>query len=291
MFPDDQLLPISALQHLLYCPRQCALIHLERLWAENRFTVEGRHLHAKADKGRGEVRSDVRRGRAVPVWSHTLGLFGVCDVVEFRAVPEFDSKKTTNGTRNIRKSVPLCSEVFHRVRTTESVGPVCPGDLGALPLTGRPSESGNPPGNPQVPTDHPQPATSNSPPATIPFPIEYKRGKPKSHDADRVQLCAQAMCLEEMLGMPVPAGALFYGKTRRRQEVMFDPALRELTRSTAGRLHELIASGRTPAAVYDRKKCDRCSLKHLCLPRMPAGRAGRYLAGALAAVAAGPAGE
>jgi CRISPR-associated exonuclease Cas4 len=232
MSSDDQLLPISALQHLLYCPRQCALIHLERLWAENRFTVEGRHLHAKADKGRAEVRRDLRRGRAVPVWSCALGLFGVCDVVEFRA------------------AVDPC-------QTTSS----------------------------------PQLATSNPQLATIPFPVEYKRGKPKSHDADKVQLCAQAMCLEEMLGTSVPAGALFYGKTRRRQEVIFDPALRELTRSTAVRLHELIGSGRTPAAVYEKKKCDRCSLKDLCLPRMPAGRAGRYLAGALAAAVAGPVGE
>lgn len=225
---DDQLLPISALQHLLYCPRQCALIHVERLWAENQFTVEGRHLHQRADAGRAQRRDGRRTERGAAVWSCQLGLFGKADVIEFRPPP------------------------------------------------------------PPLSTQHSQLSTGNG----VPFPVEYKRGKPKSHDADRVQLCAQAMCLEEMLGAAVPAGALFYGKTRRRLDVSFDAGLRELTRETAQRLHELIASGVTPAAVYEKKKCDRCSLKNLCLPRMPAARATRYLersmAQALAAAGAGP---
>lgn len=245
---DDQLLPISALQHLLYCPRQCALIHLERLWAENRFTVEGRHLHAKADKGRGEVRRELRRGRAVPVWSRALGLFGVCDVVEFR-----------------------------------------PAAIGPQP------ETAIDPTHAMLGTQHRLDGARHEPAlgteSMVPFPVEYKRGKPKAHEADRVQLCAQAMCLEEMFQASVPGGALFYGKTRRRDDVSFDLPLRDLTRATAGRLHELIASGQTPAAKYERKKCDRCSLKDLCLPRMPAGRAARYLASALASAAAGPEGD
>lgn len=232
MFSDDDLLPISALQHLLYCERQCALIHLERLWAENRFTVEGRHLHERADAGKREARpAGGRTARAVPLWSYALGLFGKADVVE-----------------------------FHPAAT-------------AAPLAT---------GNWQLST------------ALVPFPVEYKRGKPKAHDADRVQLCAQAMCLAEMLGVAVPAGALFYGRTRRRQDVTFDEPLRELTARTAARLHELLAGGRTPAAIYERRKCERCSLMSQCMPRLPATRAAGFLDRVLRdalATTAGPASE
>lgn len=238
MFTDSDLLPISALQHLLYCERQCALIHTERLWAENRFTVEGRHLHEKADSGKREARPGRRTERGVPLWSYELGLFGKADVIEFRPA----------DTR-----APASADAIR------------------LPLA----------------TDNPQLATP------IPFPVEYKRGKPKAHDADRVQLCAQAMCLEEMLGVKVPAGALFYGRTRRRQDVEFDQSLRQLTAHTAGRLHAMLASGRTPAAVYEKKKCERCSLKSQCLPRLPAARAERFLEREIMQilVAAGPASE
>jgi CRISPR-associated exonuclease Cas4 len=98
-----------------------------------------------------------------------------------------------------------------------------------------------------------------------PFPVEYKRGRPKRHDADRVQLCAQALCLEEMLGVPVPAGALYYGRTRRRVNVSFDCVLRDETERAAARLHQLVASGLTPLAVRE-PKCESCSLLELCLP-------------------------
>ncbi len=97
------------------------------------------------------------------------------------------------------------------------------------------------------------------------FLIEYKRGKPKSHAADEVQLCAQALCLEEMLNHRVESAALYYGKRRRRTDVIFDEALRALTRDSAQRLHELIASGLTPPAVCE-KKCDSCSLLAICMP-------------------------
>jgi CRISPR-associated exonuclease Cas4 len=222
LFPDDQLLPISALQHLLYCPRQCALIHVERLWAENRFTVEGRHLHGRADAGKRENRGGLRTTRALPLWSYQLGLIGKADVVEFAAA--------------------------------------------------NPDSIANP---------------------GTPFPVEYKRGKPKPHEADRVQLCAQALCLEEMLGVPVPGGALFYGKTRRRCDVSFDATLRALTRETIARAHALFESGVTPAAEYEKKKCESCSLIDLCLPRAPAGRAQRYFDRALADAvsSAGPASD
>jgi CRISPR-associated exonuclease Cas4 len=117
-----------------------------------------------------------------------------------------------------------------------------------------------------------------------PFPVEYKRGKPKPDDTDRVQLCAQALCLEEMLGRSIPAGALFYGVPRRREAVAFAAALRRLTAETAARLHRLIEAGKTPAAEYG-PRCERCSLLHLCLPET-AGRgksAQRYLQAVTAA--------
>ena len=206
---EDDLLPISALQHLLFCPRQCALIHVEQLWAENALTVEGQRLHRKADGGgtaEKRRRAGVRVARALPLRSFRLGLFGKADVVEF-PVP---SKGGTDGAEG--------------------------------------------------PND----------PAAPPLPVEYKRGAPKSHRADEVQLCAQALCLEEMLCVSIPAGALFYGVTRRRTDVPFDAALRDLTERAAADLHEMIASGVTPIAVRE-KKCDRCSLLRLCLPDGPGG--------------------
>ncbi len=114
-----------------------------------------------------------------------------------------------------------------------------------------------------------------------PFPVEYKRGKPKPDHCDEVQLCAQAICLEEMMGVEVSRGALFYGKTRHRHEVLFDPDLRRETEETANRVRELIASGQTPKPVYE-KKCKQCSLVDLCLPK-PLGRKRaieQYLSGA-----------
>jgi CRISPR-associated exonuclease Cas4 len=100
-----------------------------------------------------------------------------------------------------------------------------------------------------------------------PCPIEYKRGRPKAHQADEVQLCAQALCLEEMFSVPVPEGALFYGNVRRRKGVVFDEELRALTRTVAAETRALLAAGRTPAPVYERRRCDACSLKALCRPQ------------------------
>lgn len=189
---DDDLIPISALQHYLYCPRQCALIHVEQQWAENRQTAEGRLLHQRADQPSVEVRKGIRTVTAMPLSSELLGITGVADVVEFH--------------------VGSASEV--------------------------------------------------------PFPVEYKHGKPKSHRADEVQLCAQALCLEDMLGTEVTAGALFYGQLRRRTDVSFDSVLRELTRKTIDATRRLILSGTTPPAQYDAKKCEGCSLLDLCQPRL-----------------------
>jgi CRISPR-associated exonuclease Cas4 len=100
-----------------------------------------------------------------------------------------------------------------------------------------------------------------------PFPVEYKRGRPKAHRADEVQLCAQAMCLEEMFRTAVPEGALFYGKTRRRTAVSFDAMLRALTRDVAARTREMLAAGRTPPPVYNKIRCESCSLIDLCRPK------------------------
>jgi CRISPR-associated exonuclease Cas4 len=102
-----------------------------------------------------------------------------------------------------------------------------------------------------------------------PFPVEYKRGKPKSHRADEVQLCAQAICLEEMLGVSIPAGTLFYGEPRRRTDVSFDAELRRLTEEVARGVHALIASGETPVPSFG-KWCSSCSLIEECRPKLVA---------------------
>lgn len=196
MYTEDDLLPMSALQHLLYCERQCALIHIERAWVENLYTAEGRILHEKVDSGEDCVRAGRRLVRSLPLRSLDLGLSGIADVVEFG------------------------------------------------------------PGKGDV------------------YPIEYKRGRSKAANWDRIQLCAQAIALEEMLGVDIAEGALFYGKTRRREVVVLDPALREETVSASQRLHALIASGRTPAAQYD-VKCDACSLIGLCMPELPKNKSVR----------------
>ncbi len=201
MFSEDNLLPISALQHLIFCERQCALIHVEQIWSENRFTAEGRILHERVHEAAAESRGDVRIVRGLRLRSLQLGLIGVADVVE-----------------------------LHR-----------DADLGAAVagLSGR----------------------------WRPFPVEYKRGKPKADACDEVQLCAQAVCLEEMLGCSIADGALFYGTTRRRKDIAFDPSLRATVASAATRLHALVAAGITPPAQYA-KKCDACSLKDVCLPEL-----------------------
>lgn len=226
MYSEEQLLPISALQHLLFCERQCALIHIEQLWAENRFTMEGLHLHRKAHSVSTEQRPGVRVARSLALRSFRLGLVGQADVVEF-ACPDQSAKWISKSllTRQPVADPPSVGRLSRSER------------LGNWLLAGKWSVT----------------------------PVEYKRGKPKQDNTDRVQLCAQAMCLEEMLGVVVSSGALFYGKRRRRTEVLFDQALRELTTSVATRLHKMIASAQTPPARRE-PKCDNCSLLTLCMP-------------------------
>jgi CRISPR-associated exonuclease Cas4 len=187
----DELVPISALSQYAYCPRRCALIHIEQMWNENIFTAEGRimheHVHEEGDESRGHVR--IERGASLR--SLRLGLIGKADVVEYH--------RQADGSWQA-------------------------------------------------------------------FPVEYKRGKPKPDHSDKIQLCAQAICLEEMLNAAIPAGALFYGKTRRRLDVDFDEALRLETQEVAKLTHELIDAGITPAPVYA-KRCESCSLMAECMPK------------------------
>lgn len=209
--PDlDNPIPISALQHAIYCLRQAALIHIERAWAENRFTAEGRVLHNVAHKAGSRKSRGVRHVTALPLASLRLNIAGVADVVEFHTGPDGET----------------------------------------------------------------------------PFPIEYKRGKPKLHRADEVQLCAQALCLEEMMSCPVPAGALFYGETKRRVVVPFDAELRKLTEDTALAFGALVAEGRTPPPVWKASRCRACSLIELCRPQAMTRSALGFRHRAIAAVLA-----
>lgn len=116
----------------------------------------------------------------------------------------------------------------------------------------------------------------------LPYPIEYKRGKPKAHRADEVQLCAQVLCLEDMHKIAVPAGALFYGEVRRRHPVVFDSVLRDLTLTTISTCRNIIQSKTTPKANYEAKKCRSCSLIEQCHPKKFTRSASAWLARQLA---------
>lgn len=191
MYAIDDLFPLSALQHIVFCDRQCALIHTEQAWAENRFTAEGKIMHERVNEENRESRGAIRIEHGMPLRSLRLGLIGKADVVEFHRKPDG---------------------------------------------------------------------------SWLPFPVEYKRGKPKANDCDKVQLCAQAICLEEMLSAAIPGGALFYGEIRHRLDVVFDEALRRETEEIARRTHDLIESAQTPPPIYE-KRCESCSLIAECLPK------------------------
>ncbi|MGB4007446.1 MAG: CRISPR-associated protein Cas4, partial [Bacillota bacterium] len=196
-YDEDSLLPLSGIQHIAFCERQWALIHVEQQWAENVRTVEGRQMHERAhNPWLADYDSDHIVSRSVPLISHRLGLSGQADVVEFWPVGE--------------------------------------GVDGGAPLPGREG-------------------------LWIPKPVEYKRGRPKGDDRDEVQLCAQAMCLEEMLGAKITEGDLYYGQTRRRQRVTLDDVLRNRVEQLCLRMHELFDCGCTPPAAQGRR-CSLCSL-------------------------------
>lgn len=199
-YDEEDLLLLSGIQHIAFCPRQWALIHIEQQWVENVKTIEGQHLHERVDdpflKDSG---SELVVWRSVNLISYQLGLTGRADVVEF--------KQTKSGI-------------------------VLPGKKGTW----------------------------------IPYPVEYKRGKPKSDERDEVQLCAQAMCMEEMFGTEITEGALFYGEIRRRTVVPFSAELRKQVIGYANEMHLLFRLGITPVPVY-KSHCKSCSLVEICLPK------------------------
>ena len=190
MYSEEDYIQLSAIQHFFFCPRQCALIHIEQQWVENVFTAEGRLMHAHVHASSSANKKEIKIEYGTALYSSRLGLSGKADVIEF--------SRDENGK-------------------------------------------------------------------LVPFPVEYKRGKPKPNDCDKVQLCAQALCLEEMLGVPVPEGTLYYGKTRRRLTVEFSKNLRKETIDAVRSLHDFIKEGKTPAPIYT-KKCKWCSFIDICLP-------------------------
>ena len=198
-YTSDDLLPLSGIQHFVFCRRQWALIHVERQWQENVLTVEGKLLHKHADDPYfTETRNGVITTRSVPIASYRLGLAGVCDVVEFTKSPD---------------------------------GVQLPGRDGLY----------------------------------LPAPVEYKRGREKRDPCDEVQLCAQAICLEEMLAVTIPVGYMYYGETRHRVAVELTAELRELVRDMSEEMHAYFQRGYTPR-VKPSKACRSCSLVDICLP-------------------------
>jgi len=192
---------ISALEHFSYCPRQCALIHLEQTFDENVFTVRGHLVHERVDEEAVEQSGDIRIERGVPLWSRRLGLVGRADIVEFH---------------------------------------------------GR-----------------------------MPYPVEYKVGRRRRWVHEALQLCAQALCLEEMTGQGVPRGAVYYHGSRRRREVAFDAGLRQEVEATVSAVRSMLRNDTLPAPVND-ERCRYCSLIDVCLPGVVGDR-GRVhrVAGAL----------
>ena len=186
---EDDLLPISALQHFEFCPRQWALIYLEESWLENKLTAEGRLMHKRAHLEQKEYHDGITIVRGAFLRSLKYGLIGKADVIEF---------------------------------TTD-------------PLTAK--------------------------------PIEYKRGQPKRSLCDKVQLCAQALCLEEMLNISVRTGCLYYGRTKKRIDVEFDEMLRTKTTDLIERVRKFTANADIPPPEYS-KKCDNCSLVDICQPKL-----------------------
>jgi len=185
---EDSLVPISALQHYSFCPRQCGLIHLEQCFEDNMLTMRGHVVHKRVEEAEPEIIDDRRVERSLPLYSNAWGLIGKSDVVEFSA----------DGT---------------------------------------------------------------------PYPIEYKSGVRAAHIHDDIQLAAQCLCLEEMLGVPVPKGAIYHFSSRRRREVIIDLTLREITIRTIGEVRQMMHSMTLPAPVAD-KRCKNCSLIELCQPSL-----------------------
>lgn len=197
---EDHFIQLSSIQHYVFCPRQCGLIHVEDIWRENLFTARGEILHQKVDSDTYETRGVVKTVRGLRIHSFRLGIAGRADVVE-----------------------------FHRS-----------GEI---------------------------------------IPVEFKAGKPKKNISDEAQLCAQAICLEEMLGTEVHRGAFFYGRIRRRVPVSIDHELRSQTEKIIASVHEMVSRRQVPQASY-MEKCRSCSLLDPCQPKaMNTKRLNSYMRG------------
>jgi len=183
---DDPIM-ISALEHWSYCPRQCALIHVEQTFDENLYTLRGRAVHKRVDQPETDEQAGMRIERALPLWSKSLGLIGKADVVEFHG--------------------------------------------------------------------------------ETPYPVEYKHGPHREQEHDDLQLCAQALCLEEMTGKTVPGGAIYHHSSRKRREVEFTPELRLRVVQATQAVRAMLASKQLPPPVNDRR-CTHCSLKESCMPEV-----------------------
>jgi len=192
------MIPLSAVNHYLFCPRRAALIHVEGIFEDNEHTIRGEIAHEHADLPGYEIAKGVTLMRALPVWSERLGLSGKCDIVEAGLDPTPNSE--------IRNPKWL-------------------------------------------------------------RPVEYKKGKRRQFENDDAQLCAQALCLEEMFGIVVDRGAIFHAASKRRREVEFTAELRQLTENAIAELHRLIEQAQVPAAVF-KPACEECSLFEICLPKM-----------------------
>lgn len=186
---DSEPVMISALEHYSYCPRQCALIHIEQTFDENIYTLKGHLAHERVDQEIIRSEDNMRVERALPLWSRRLGLTGKADVVEFHG--------------------------------------------------------------------------------TVPYPVEYKLGKQRKWQYEAIQVCAQALCLEEMKGCSVPRGAIYYCGSRVRREVIFDEQLRETVAQIAEAVRAMLRSMTLPPAVND-QRCEKCSLIESCLPTIVA---------------------
>lgn len=211
MFTEEEFLPISLLQHLLFCPRRAALVHIEGIWSDNIFTALGQNMHERVHTTEFESRKDLRVTRGLLLRSLTLGVTGKADIVEFHRLDELESNAA---------SVDVGAIKFKDVRGLWRA-----------------------------------------------YPVEYKSGHLRHEVGYEVQLCAQAICLEEMLGTHVTEGSIFYGKTGRRLDLVFDSQLRSATEKACFDLHAVLKSEKTPPAKYE-PKCSKCSLLDFCLPKV-----------------------
>ena len=221
-YGDEDLLMLSGIQHITFCKRQWALIHIEQQWAENNLTIEGNWMHQKVDdptlmnRNKGIVTL-----RSVTLVSRRLGLYGISDVVEMVA--------STSGQNSIRHPILFTSYAFLS-HPNLFINIFYPGFWQLIP-------------------------------------VEYKRGKPKKDQIDEVQLCAQAICLEEMYNVSIEKGFLYYGETRHREEVQFTEKLRKLVENKCVQMHKLYEQKVLPPAIY-KAHCKSCSLCDVCMPKV-----------------------